>query len=318
MPRRRRLGKKLFKSLLPIFGLVVLAAVISLVLIVYGITRPPRRGYLVTPKSFQQISGPALTVSDETWRNRDGSQARGWLLKGGEGAPAVVLLHRYGVDRSWLFNLGVKLNEATNVTVLWPDLRGHGIDPPVKWTSFGVREGDDVLAALDFLRTLKIEGGKPLVGQHVGFYGVELGALAALEAAQNHSEVTTLVLDSVPLSSDDLLRAAVKEDLGLNNSLVHYLVRNALRVYFLGQYYNITVCEIAASLKDRRIVLLSGPEAESLRESTLALAQCFPSSLHVEIKTDLPLTGYKLASATGEQGEAYDRRVIDFFDRNLH
>jgi pimeloyl-ACP methyl ester carboxylesterase len=316
MSPKRRLGKKLFKSLLPIFGLVILAAVVSVGLIVYGITRPPRRSYLVTPKSFQLISTSALRVSDESWRNRDGTQARGWLLKGGEGAPAVILLHRYGVDRSWLFNLGVKLNEATNFTVLWPDLRGHGMDPPVKWTSFGIREGDDVLAALDFLRTLKT-GSKPLVGEHVGFYGVELGALAALEAAQHHSEVTTLVLDSVPLSSDDLLREEVKEDLGLDNSLVHYLVRNALRIYFLGQYYNITTCEIAASLKDRHVLLLSGPEAESLQQSTAELARCFPSSMRAETKTDLPLTGYKLASATGEQGEVYDRRVIDFFDRNL-
>jgi len=297
--------------------LVVLAVVVSLGLIVYGITRPPRRAYLVTSKNFQQFSGSALRVTDESWRNRDGSQARGWLLKGGEGSPAVILLHRYGVDRSWLFNLAVKLNEATNFTVLWPDLRGHGMDPPVKWTSFGLREGDDVLAAVDFLRSLKSGGTNPLVGGHVGLYGVELGALAALEASQNHPDFTTLVLDSVPLSSDDLLRAAVKEDLGLDNDPVQYLVHNALRVYFLGQYYNVKTCEIAASLKDRHVLLLSGPEAESLRESTATVGRCLPSSLQAETKTDLPLTGYKLASATGEQGEAYDRRVIDFFDRNL-
>jgi hypothetical protein len=47
------------------------------------------------------------------------------------------------------------------------------------------------------------------------------------------------------------------------------------------------------------------------------LARCFPNSSQVETKTDLPLTGYRLASAPGEQGEAYDRRVIDFFDRHL-
>ncbi len=40
-----------------------------------------------------------------------------------------MLLHRYGGDRSWLFNLGVKINETTNFTILWPDLRGHGENP---------------------------------------------------------------------------------------------------------------------------------------------------------------------------------------------
>jgi pimeloyl-ACP methyl ester carboxylesterase len=191
------------------------------------------------------------------------------------------------------------------------------MDPPVKWTSFGVREGDDVLAAMDFLRALKSETGNPLVGKSFGLYGVELGALAALEATQHHSEVIALVLDSIPTSSDDLLHAAVKEDIGLDNGFVQYLIQNAMRIYFLGQYRNIAACEIAASLKDRKVLLLSGPEADTLRASTVALARCFSNSVHVEAKADLPLTGYRLASATGEQGEAYDRRVIDFFDRSL-
>src|SRR6478672_7110982 len=140
MPRRR-FGKKLFKSFLPIFLVLVFACAIALVSIVHKITPPPRQPYLVTPQSFSQISGSALKVTDENWRNRDGTAARGWLLRGVEGAPAIVMLHRYGGDRSWLFNLGIKLNEATGFTILWPDLRGHGENPPIKWSSLGGRDG---------------------------------------------------------------------------------------------------------------------------------------------------------------------------------
>src|SRR5436190_1919945 len=171
MARRRRFGKKLFKALVPILLVVVVAAAIALGSIVYGITRPPRQSYLVTAQSFSQISGSALKVTDEDWQNRDGTMARGWLLRGAEGAPAVVLLHRYGGDRSWLFNLGIKINETTNFTILWPDLRGHGVDPLINWTSLGGREADDLLAALEFLRTLKSEHQKKLVGDMFGVYG---------------------------------------------------------------------------------------------------------------------------------------------------
>src|SRR5258705_4660117 len=163
MSPRRRIGKKFVRSFLPIVLVLVAALAVSLAFIVYEITKPPRQAYLVTPQAFSQISGPVLKVSDESWLNRDGTRARGWLLKGAEGAPAVVLLHRYGGDRSWLFNLGVKINETTNFTVLWPDLRGHGVDPLVKWSSLGAREGDDLLAALEFLRTVKSEHQKKLV-----------------------------------------------------------------------------------------------------------------------------------------------------------
>src|SRR5688572_30901546 len=175
MPPKRRFGKRLIKSFLPIVFVIGLALVASLSFIVYCVTRPTKRPYVVTPESFSRISGRAIKVTDETWPTRDGRKARGWLLKGAEGAPAVVLLHRYGGDRSWLFNLGVKINETTNFTILWPDLRGHGETPLVNWSSLGARDGEDFISAVEFLQTLRTEGQKKLVGEHLGVYGVELG-----------------------------------------------------------------------------------------------------------------------------------------------
>jgi len=318
MAHRRRLGKKLFKSLLPILLILVVALLIALASIVYGITRPPRRSYLVTPQTFSQISGSALKVTDEEWRNRDGTMARGWLLRGAEGAPAIIFLHRYGADRSSLFNLGIKVNEATNFTILWPDLRGHGLNPPVSWSSFGTREGDDALAALDFLRTLKGGSGKELVANRFGLFGVELGAYAGMRAAPREPAVQVLALDSVPRDADELVNAAVTSDVSVSNGALLSLARAATRVYFLGQYENKTSCELAAALGTRRILLLAGVDDGYLRDSTKSLERCFPNPASVDAKTDLPLTGFSLPSATGEQGEGYDRPVIDFFAKNLH
>jgi len=47
------------------------------------------------------------------------------------------------------------------------------------------------------------------------------------------------------------------------------------------------------------------------------VAKCFPNPTAVDLKSDLPLTGFNLPSSTGEQEEAYDRPVIDFFDKGL-
>jgi pimeloyl-ACP methyl ester carboxylesterase len=317
MASRRRIGKKLFKSLLPVVLIVVVAGVVASGFIVYKITRPPRRAYLVTPESFAQISGTALKVADETWRNRDGSRARGWLLKGAEGAPAVIFLHRYGADRSWLFNLGIKLNETTSFTILWPDLRGHGLNPPVSSTSFGSRESEDLLSALDFLRSLKGDKGSQLIGDRVGLYGVEIGAYAAMQAANKDASVQVLILDSVPQNSDQLVRTAVSEEIGLKNQALQTLTCGAARIYFLGHYENKPACDLAAGLKTQRILLLAGADDGPLRDSTVALQHCFPNPGDVEAKIDLPLTGFTLPSATGIQGEGYDRPVIDFFLKNL-
>jgi hypothetical protein len=65
------------------------------------------------------------------------------------------------------------------------------------------------------------------------------------------------------------------------------------------------------------VLLLAGADDDYLRDSTRSLQRCFPNPESLEAKTDLPLTGFTLPSATGEQGEGYDRPVIDFFVKNL-
>ncbi len=317
MARKRRVGKKLAKSLLPIVLVLVLALAGVLAFLTYSVTRPQRRAYLVTPQAFAQISGPVIRITDERWVNRRGDPSRGWLLRGAEGAPGVVFLHRYGADRSWLFNLGVKLNETTSFSVLWPDLRGHGLEPLIRSASLGTYEGIDVEGAVEFLRSLRTETGNRLIADDVGLYGVELGGYAAMDAAVTDEKVRALVLDSVPSNPDELLRSIVSTNTGLDNDLLYRLSRGGLRLYFLGRFNNTPACRMAEELNNRAILLLSGVDAGYLRSSTVALNGCFPDTNRLELHSDLSLTGFNLPSATGEQGETYDRRVIDFFDRNL-
>lgn len=304
------------KALLPVALLLVLGIGAGLFYIVHTIVHPVPHPYLVTPETFPAYSARGLRVTEELWSNTDGTQARGWLLRGAEGAPAVVLLHRYGADRSWLLNLGVKINEATNYTILWPDLRGHGEHPLVAQTSFGARETADVTAALAFLRKLKTSQQRPLVAERFGFFGVELGAYAALAAsahAPENATVRALVLDSVPASPDAMLANAIRDRLGFDNGLLNLLTRGMARLYFLGGYENAASCGLAAQFAGQRVLLLSGEDAGNLRESTKLIASCLPASTDTALRADLPVTGFTASSATGEQGETYDRLVIEFF-----
>src|SRR5580765_1715062 len=245
MSRPGRVARKFVKTVLPILIVIVVVVVAVCGWIVYGITRPPRAPYLVTPKSFSTVTGPILNASDVTWKNHDGTDARGWVIRGAEGAPAVILLHGYGADRSWLLNLAVKLNETTNFTVLWPDLRGHGENPPVNWTSFGKVEGDDINAAMDYLHTLRSPAGKPQIGNRVGVYGIGLGAYAALDAANGNQQVRALALDSPPATPDDLVRAATNGRTNMNSDILQFLARSGIWVYNFGKFPTKTSCELA-------------------------------------------------------------------------
>jgi pimeloyl-ACP methyl ester carboxylesterase len=316
MPSRRSVARRLLKTFLPVVLVILFATVAVGALLVYGITRPPRAPYRMTPQTFSRVTGPVIKADDARWKNHDGTDARGWVIAGSEGAPAVILLHGYGADRSWLLNLAVKLNETTNFTVLWPDLRGHGENPPVNWTSFGKVEGDDVVAAIDYLHTLKSSGGKPQIGNRVGVFGIGLGAYAALDAATRNQQVKALALDSAPASPDDLVRAAAAEkSSGIFLSPFQLLARAGMRVYSFGNFPTKTSCELAGSLSNVRVQLLAGRGGDPWRQSTLDLARCLKTS--PETRSDLPLTGGNLPSSTGEEEEAYDRPVIEFFDKTL-
>jgi len=190
MPSTKRLVKSFYRILLPIVVLLVVTTLGSSIWLVHtSSANAPKTTYLMTPEKYGLLSTRGAKVTDETWTNMDGTSARGWLLRGAEGAPAVILMHRYGADRSWVLNLGVKLNEATDFTILMPDLRGHGESPLVKKSFFGGNEADDAIAAIEYLKGLKSENNVVLVGKTFGIYGVELGALAAISAASKEPNV---------------------------------------------------------------------------------------------------------------------------------
>lgn len=306
----------LLKLVLPAILLIVLAIVAgSYWLLHVTTTEPARATYLITPERFMQITNNGKRFTEETWTNRDNTTSRGWLVRGKPGAPAVILLHRYGADRSWLLNLGVKLYGATNFTVLIPDLRGHGENPTVKYTSLGGCEADDLSTALGFLRAQKLDNGEKLVGQKIGIYGVEIGAITAMLGATNSNDVQALALDSIPASTGAALESVVSARTTFATAVAP-LVRAAAPIYFSnGCYKDTPLCETAAALGNRKILLLAGRDAPQWQESTIALAKCFGGGgATVESKTDLQLSGYNLIqTATPEQQEAYNSSVISFF-----
>lgn len=319
MAKSTRLLKTFLKLLLPVALLLVVATVAASIWLVHEVSLPNSSAYLVTPEKYGQLSSRGAQVTDETWQNPDGTSARGWLLRGTPNAPAVLLLHRYGADRSHLLNLGVKLNEATNFTILMPDQRGHGAAAPVKRTTFGGCETQDATAAIAFLRGLKTPEELTLVGKDIGIYGLEMGSLAAISAAAIDPSVKTLVLDSVPQSSDALLGNSIESRFPFASFATSKIAELGTYTYFYreGCYARTPVCDTAKMLGDRRIMVLAGVDAPAFQESSARIAKCFPASTTVDTKTDLSPSGYRLFSTSLEVTAAYEQRVIDFLKQAL-
>lgn len=318
MAKVKRLTKSFIRLLLPVVLLLVFAAVGSGIWLVHDTSHPTYHGYLVTPEKYGLLSSRGAQVTEESWQTRDGSVQKGWLLRGSPNLPAVILLHKYGADRSHVLNLGVKLSEATNFTVLMPDQRGHGSSAAEQYSSFGGRESDDTLAALDYLKSLKSPENFQLVGGGYGIYGRELGALAALSAASVNAEVRAIALDSVPADSNALLGSVIGKKFPFANMVTEKLGQLGTYGYFYeGSYSRDTMCDAASKVADRSLLLLAGADAPAFQESTSKVSKCFPSSTRMDSETDLRPSGMGILNASIETSEAYDQRLIDFFRKSL-
>ena len=318
MAKSTRLFKSFFRLLLPVVLLVVAAVAAGSVWLVYSTAHPATSRYLFTPDKYGQLSPRAAQVTEETWTNLDGSSTRAWLLRGAENAPAVILLHKYGADRSYVLNLGVKLNESTNFTVLMPDQRGHGENPTVANASFGGCESEDVTVGVQFLRALKDPNQNPLVGKNIGVYGIEMGAIAALSAAIREPSLTAIALDSVPHDADSVLTGSINRRYPFATAATTRLAKMGTHLYYFdGCYKREPVCETARKIEDRSVLLLAGFDAQEFQDSTSRLNKCFSASNRVESKTDLSPSGFSIMKASLEQSESYDQRIIDFFRNAL-
>ncbi|MCO6510682.1 MAG: alpha/beta fold hydrolase [Aridibacter famidurans] len=318
MYKVNRLLKSIVRLLLPVVVSVVVMLMGASIWLVHSTSTPPRNTYLVTPEVYGRLSAHAAQVTSETWKNRDGSTARGWLLRGKKNYPAVILLHKYGGDRSYVLNLGVKLSEATDFTVLMPDQRGHGQDPPVASTSFGGCEVEDTLAAIDYLRGLRDASRDNLVGEEIGIYGVEMGGIAALATAAKDQSVRSVVIDSVPQQSDDLIDTVIAKRYPFLSSVTAGMAKGATYIYYARScYQRQSVCDLAKTVRDRKALLLSGQDVPGLKQSTESLAGCFPSDTKVQAFTDLTASGVDLVNVSPDKADSYDQKVIYFFQENL-
>lgn len=314
-------AKKLFKSFfflfLPIIILVILAFFGSSIWLLHKVANPPRNQYLVTPEKYGLLSTRGAKISNEKWQNADASVAQGWLLRGADRSPAVILIHQYGADRSYFLDLGIKINEVTNFTILMLEQRGHG-ESPVLWTSFGGCESEDIYSAIDFLKGLKTESGSQQINhESIGIYGVELGGYAGLVAAANNQNIKALAIDSVPMTSDQIISKAIQKRYPFMSSITSSIAQLGTYPYFQSCYKHAPICAEANRVSNRKVLVLAGADDPDLQQSTIEISKCLPNQAGNEVKTDLSLSGTNLVNNSMEQADAYNQRIIEFFKKSL-
>ncbi len=207
--------RRFFGTVLPATLPLVCGFLLAFGILVYRLTHPGAVAELVNPSSF------LLPSADATWSLRDGVQLKGWWIPGGKDEPAVILVPGILMNRSDALSLAASLHRK-NFGVLTFDLRGRGAVPKGS-CGLGLRETEDVLSAIDFVKSRA-----NVDATRLGIWGVDVGARAALDAAARRPEVRAVAADSPYDTVGDFVRLRLAEDLGTASHLVEFACLHVL------------------------------------------------------------------------------------------
>jgi dipeptidyl aminopeptidase/acylaminoacyl peptidase len=286
-----------------LLGIILLIVALSFVL-VYVNTHPPRYPLHIPPSDYH------AAYEKVSFTTADGILLKGWVVKPEqlrEKTPAIIICHGVGANKSDFTELAASLSKRGYAVLLF-DFRAHGESEGSR-TSLGYHEQKDIIAALDLLKARpEIDPG------HIGIYGFSMGGSAAIMAAARTNAFRAVVVDSAFTSLRDQARDAITGFYHLPSFPFLPLSIMGYQLYFQTSVDNISPLRVIATVAPTPVLIIAGERdrlipAENGRKLFSAAKE--PKELWIIPNAD---HGGTLAAAGG----AYEKRVGEFFDRNLN
>lgn len=157
-------------------------------------------------RTLRRAPGDYLaTYENVRFPARDGVSLAGWFVPCPHAKRAVVLLHGYGSERTQTL-ARARFFRTLGYAVLLYDARGHG-ESASAMVSFGWHEKNDLLGALDWLRTRGFT--------EFGCVGISQGGATIALAAAELRDVKWAVLESVYPTLPNAVDRRFRRDFGV-------------------------------------------------------------------------------------------------------
>jgi pimeloyl-ACP methyl ester carboxylesterase len=281
---------------------------------IHRLIHPPRTELYGSPRDFQLILQKPMWFQ-EKWKNSDSTQTEGWLLSRDKPAPAIILSHGYGSNRSELLTLSFELWKAGYHVLLY-DLRGHG-ESPVKWSGLGTYEKDDLLSAMKFLRGQTTEKGEALLDGRIGLYGVDLGGYISLVASSQDPMIKAVAVDSVYPDLSHFMNHQLKIIVGSDSHIANNLVDSrwtseltelAVQLYLMRREDSAPAVESVATASGRKLLFIAGKDSGALGVMTREL-----HNVAKDPKRIAEVERSRLDRLYDKASSVYDAEVVAFF-----
>jgi dipeptidyl aminopeptidase/acylaminoacyl peptidase len=285
-----------------ILGLTLVIVILPFIL-VYANTHPPRYPLQILPSTYR---ADYETVS---FSSEDDITLKGWFVKPAHPAskaPVIIICHGVGANKSDFTELAVALSRRGYFVLLF-DFRAHGESGGSR-SSLGYHEQKDIAAALDLLKS------RPEVDpKRVGIYGFSMGASTAILAAARTHAFSAVVVDSAFTSLKDMARSTITGFYHLPSFPFLYLAVLEYELYFQTEIDSLSPLSVIKDISPAPLFIIAGDgdrliPAENGRKLFASAKE--PKELWVIPGAD---HGATLAAA----GSTYEKRVGEFFDKNL-
>lgn len=242
-----------------------------------------------------------LAYEEVTFEGGDGDRLWGWYVPGENGA-VIVLLHGLAANRASMLGRGELLARHDYGLLLY-DRRANG-ESEGRWRTYGWADARDVRAAVDF--ALAQDGV-----EQVGILGFSLGGQVALTGAAADERIAAVVAEEPGfVRTSDVPRLTTISDVYIRALYWLDLWGISLRT---GEPMPQGLLERLPAIAPRPILYLSSGAADEAGHLIVA---------HFEEQTPGPSELWHVPEATHGaiprlRTEAYERRVVDFFDAVL-
>jgi len=272
--------------------------------------RPPKIISKITPEDL------GLNYEEVSFITKDKLTLRGWFIpqqkkgvpvdevdRGSSisqsdiGTKTIILLHGYPADKGDILPALSFLNEIYNLFLF--DFRYLGRSEG-KYSTAGAKETEDLLAAIRFL--------KPRGTEEVGVWGFSMGGAVALMATSKAPEIKVIVSESSYASLD--LMALELYRIPVLRYPMGYLTRLWAKIFLGIDIKKISPMESAKDLAIPVLIIHSTNDDVIPFSHALFIKKALRNNPRAEFWFSENLFH-------GQLGEEYQKRIGDFFKRNL-
>ncbi len=247
-----------------------------------------------------------LPYEEIRFLSKDKLLLKGWLIFKNNQSPTIIICHGLGTNKSDLLSIAEFIYEA-GFNVFLFDFRGHG-ESRGKFCSFGYLEKKDLEGVIDY-----ISEREELRNKNIGVFGLSMSGAVAIMVAAEDTRIKAVISDSAYRDLYSSMVHHAKVFYSLPKFPVNLFLRLGYLLRFAYDPKEISPQEAIARISPRAVLIINGERDNQIPpENAYSLFERANQPKELWI---IPEAGH--GEGLGIYFEEYQKRVIDFFKRNL-